>query len=195
MRRPIADLEEKREPRGTSPYPEPSTGEKRNEAKLIALEVVGWADNPIPLLRPKGAECAAVLAPVKGKPPLTRRWPSATLDHRCARWPVRCAAREQRDGRRSNKGMHVGRLNQWLGRSPHPIPRRRKIDVDECRDREADMMRFEPHGFAALAPTPAGAGPIPRCPRCTPHRPRWPWGNEGGNRRERFDLKLIHRQH
>ena len=40
----------------------------RNEAKLIALEVVGWTDNPIrPLLRPKGAECAAVLAVVKGK--------------------------------------------------------------------------------------------------------------------------------
>jgi hypothetical protein len=39
----------------------------RNEAKLIALEVVGWTDNPIPLLRPKGAECAAVLAVVEGK--------------------------------------------------------------------------------------------------------------------------------
>jgi hypothetical protein len=39
----------------------------RNEAKLIALEVVGWTDNPIPLLRPKGAECVAVLAVVKGK--------------------------------------------------------------------------------------------------------------------------------
>ena len=63
----------------------------RNEAKLIALEVVGWTDNPIPLLRPKGAECAVVLAVVKGKPPLTRRWPPATLDHRCTRLPVRCA--------------------------------------------------------------------------------------------------------
>jgi hypothetical protein len=88
----------------------------RNEAKLIAREVVGWTDDSIPLLRPKGGECAAVLAVVKGKPPLTRRWPPATLDHRCARRPVRYAGR--RDGRRSNKGMHVGRLNQWLGRYP-----------------------------------------------------------------------------
>lgn len=139
MRRPHADLEEKREPRGTtSPYPEPSTEEMRNEAKLIALEVVGCTDNPIPLLRPKGAECAAVLAVVKGKPPLTRRWPPATLDHRCARQPVRCTGR--------NGGMvgdrtkdNVGRLNQWSGRHPHPMTRRRKIDVDECRDREADI--------------------------------------------------------
>ena len=144
MRRPYADLEEKHEPRGTtSPYPEPSTGEMRNEAKLIALEVVGCTDNPIPRLRPKGAECAAVLAVVKGKPPLTRRWPPATLDHRCTRRPVRCAGRERRDGRRSNKGMHVGRLNQWLGRYPHPIARRRKIDVDKCHDREADVYSWK----------------------------------------------------
>ena len=75
----------------------------RNEAKLIALEVVGWTDNPIPLLRPEGTECAAVLAAVKGKPPLTRRWPPATLDHRCARQPIRYAGR--------NRGMVGDRTN------------------------------------------------------------------------------------
>ena len=30
----------------------------------------------------------------------------------------------RRDGRQSNKEMRVGRINQWLGRYPHPIARR-----------------------------------------------------------------------
>jgi hypothetical protein len=81
----------------------------RNEAKLIALEVVGWTDNPIPApARPKGAECAAVLAQVKGKPPLTRRWPPATLDHRCTRRPVRCAGRDEGMVGDRTKGCTLG---------------------------------------------------------------------------------------
>jgi hypothetical protein len=54
----------------------------RHEAKLSTLEVVGWTGNPVPLLRPKGAECGAVLAMVKGKPPLTRRWPPSRASRR-----------------------------------------------------------------------------------------------------------------
>ncbi|MGE5713684.1 MAG: transposase, partial [Betaproteobacteria bacterium] len=44
-----------------------------------------------------------MLAPVKGTSPLTRRWPSATLDRRCAPLPVKFAGR---DG-----GMVSGRTN------------------------------------------------------------------------------------
>jgi hypothetical protein len=76
-----------------------------------------------PLVRPQGAECAAVLAPVKGKPPLTRRWPPATLDHRGARprpdAPVRTEgwlAIEQRGA--------TGCSTNELARYPRPMARR-----------------------------------------------------------------------
>jgi hypothetical protein len=86
--------------------------------QMIALRF--WVDRqPDPLLCPNGAECAAVLALVKGKPPLTRRWPPATLDHRCARRADRCAGWD---------GGMVGDRTEGctLGRYPHPIGRKPK---------------------------------------------------------------------